>query len=334
MDRGGPDRPGRLLSAGVDRPDPRGVALTLLAAVTFGSLGVIARLAADAGLGTLGFVTWRSVAGFATLALVLVVGLPLGRVALPRPGSVTARQRRLIVITGIVNMLTNVFIFAAYGTTAVAIVVIVLYSYPALVAIGANRLWGEPIDRTRGGALILASAGLILVVLGPVLGGSGIQVAPLGLVLAAGGAVLQAIYTLMAARGFPAIPSFLGATLILGVVVVGNVVVTLLVGAGAQLQAPLDTPGLWSWVLLAGVIGAAVPGVALMMGIRSVGPSRAAILMMLEPVTAVVAAAIFLGESPSAIQVVGGLMVVVAGVILQLPQRRPDVRPRGSVAAG
>ena len=91
-----------------------------------------------------------------------------------------------------------------------------------------------------------------------------------------------------------------------------GVVVTLLLGAGAQLAAPLDDPGLWSWVLLAGVLGAAVPGVALMMGIRAVGPSRAAILMMLEPVVAVLLAGAFLAEEPSPLQIAGGAMVVAA----------------------
>jgi drug/metabolite transporter (DMT)-like permease len=296
-------------------------------------VGIISRLAADAGLQTLGFVTWRSVIGMASLAAVLGAGLALGRAALPRPGSVTSRQRRLLVLTGVVNMLANVAVFAAFASSAVAVVVIILYSYPAIVAVGANRLWGEPIDRARGIALLLASAGLVLVVLAPVMGGGDVQVAPLGIVLAAGAAILQAVYTLLAARGFPAIPSLLSATLLLVVVVIGNIGVTLLLGAGAQLAEPIDDPSLWGWVLLAGVIGAAVPGVALMKGIRTVGPSRAAILMMLEPVVAVALAGLLLGEQPSPLQLVGGAMVVVAGVVLQLPSRRPDAPHRGPVAA-
>jgi len=293
----------------------------------------MSRLAADAGLDTLGFVTWRSVAGTLALGALLGVGLALGRAALPRPGSVSGRERWLLLLTGIVNMLTNVAIFAAFGSSAVAVVVIILYSYPALVTLGANRLWGEPIDRARGLALLLASGGLVLVVLAPIVGGSGIRMEPLGLLLAAAAAVLQATYTLLAARGFPAIPSLLGSTLILGIVVAGNIVVTLLLGAGVQLQAPLADTGLWSWVLLAGVFGAAVPGVALMIGIRTVGPSRAAILMMLEPVVAVLLAAAFLAEEPSPLQLVGGAMVITAGVILQLPARRPDVPLRGAAGS-
>lgn len=279
----------------------------------------------------MGFVTWRSIAGMAALAGLLGAGLAMGRAAMPRPGSVTARQRRLLLITGVVNMLTNVAVFAAYATSAVAVVVIILYSYPALVALGANRLWGEPIDRTRGAALMVASAGLVLVVLVPVLGGD-VQVAPLGIILAASAAVLQAVYTLLAARGFPAIPSLLGSTLVLVVVVIGNLVVTGLLGATAQLKAPVEDPSLWVWVLVAGVIGAAVPGVTLMMGIRSVGPSRAAILMMLEPVVAVALAGLVLGEQPSPLQLVGGAMVVGAGVILQLPSRTPDAPLRGATS--
>lgn len=129
---------------------------------------------------TLGFVTWRSVAGMLALGLVLGGGLAMGRTALPRRGAVTGRQCWLPPLTGIVNMLTNVAIFAAFGSSAVAVVVIILYSYPALVALGANRLWAEPIDRARALALLLASAGLVLVVLAPILGGNGIAVEPLG----------------------------------------------------------------------------------------------------------------------------------------------------------
>lgn len=289
-------------------------------------MGIVSRLAADAGLDTLGFVSWRSMAGLVTLSLFLGAALALGRAALPRPGAVTGRQRWTLLITGIVNMLTNVAIFAAFGTSAVAVVVIILYSYPAIVTIGANRLWGEPIDRARGLALVLASAGLALVVLAPVLGGTAVRMEPLGLLLAAASAVLQATYTLLAARGFPAIPSLVGSTLILLIVVVGNIVVTLALGGASQLAAPLVDPSLLGWVLLAGVLGAAIPGVAQMMGIRRLGPSRAAILMMLEPVVAVLLAAIFLAEQPSPLQLVGGLLVVVAGVILQLPARRAALR--------
>ena len=282
----------------------------------------MSRLAEDAGLDTLAFVTWRSIAGAVTLGIVLGAGVAMGRVALPRASTVSRRERLTLLVAGIVNMLTNVVIFSAFARTSVALVVIILYSYPALVTIGANRLWGEPIDRSRGLALLLASAGLVLVVAAPILGGSGVEVDPLGLLLAATGATLQAIFTLLAARGFPAIPSLLGSTLILAIVVVGNVVVTVLLGATSQLVEPIGDPSLMVWVVVAGVVGAAIPGVALLMGIRRLGPSRAAILMMLEPVVAVLLAGVFLAEQPSPLQLLGGVMVIAAGVILQIPGRR------------
>ena len=86
----------------------------------------MSRLAADAGLETLAFVTWRSVAGTLALGALLGAGLALGRATMPRPGSVSGRQRWLLVLTGIVNMLTNVAIFAAFGSSAVAVVAHVL----------------------------------------------------------------------------------------------------------------------------------------------------------------------------------------------------------------
>ncbi|MCA1587472.1 MAG: EamA family transporter [Chloroflexi bacterium] len=75
--------------------------------------------------------------------------------------------------------------------------------------------------------------------------------------------------------------------------------------------------GLWP-VLVAGVIGAGIPTVAYITGIRMLGPSRAAILATLEPVVAVALAAWLLAELPTLLQVVGGILILLAAVLLQL----------------
>lgn len=75
----------------------------------------------------------------------------------------------------------------------------------------------------------------------------------------------------------------------------------------------------WAWpVLVAGVIGAGVPTVAYITGIRMLGPSRAAILATLEPVVAVALAAWLLGELPTMVQLAGGALILVSAALLQL----------------
>ena len=61
-------------------------------------------------------------------------------------------------------------------------------------------------------------------------------------------------------------------------------------------------------VVLAGLIGAGIPTLCFITGIRLLGASRAAILATLEPVVGVALAAWLLGEQPAPIQLVGGAL--------------------------
>jgi drug/metabolite transporter (DMT)-like permease len=103
------------------------------------------------------------------------------------------------------------------------------------------------------------------------------------------------------------------------------VVIALLFGQLGTLAQPLAGPSaLWP-VLLAGVVGAGVATFCFITGIRLLGAPRAAILSTFEPVVGVVLAAILLSEQPTPLQLVGGAMIIAAGIALQL-------RPRAEVA--
>ena len=71
-------------------------------------------------------------------------------------------------------------------------------------------------------------------------------------------------------------------------------------------------------VLLAGLIGAAIPTLCFITGIRLLGAPRAAILATLEPVVGVALAAWLLNEQPSPLQLAGGVLILVAAVLLQV----------------
>ncbi len=103
-----------------------------------------------------------------------------------------------------------------------------------------------------------------------------------------------------------------------GIAALGYVVIALVTGAGAGLLAPLASRDALVPVLLAGFIGAAIPTVAFITGIRILGAPRAAILATLEPVVGVVLAALLLAEQPAALQLVGGALILVAAALLQV----------------
>ena len=77
----------------------------------------------------------------------------------------------------------------------------------------------------------------------------------------------------------------------------------------------------WGWIggiVLVSTVGAIL---AFFAGLARVGPSAASILSTLEPVVTVVLAAAAFGESLSAVQLVGGALVLSAVVVMQWPAR-------------
>jgi drug/metabolite transporter (DMT)-like permease len=96
-------------------------------------------------------------------------------------------------------------------------------------------------------------------------------------------------------------------------------------GRLADVAQPLaSVQALWP-VLVAGILGAGLATVCFIGGIRLIGAPRATILSTLEPVVAVTLAAILFGTVPTPLQLVGGALIIVAGIVLQL-------RPSGEIA--
>jgi drug/metabolite transporter (DMT)-like permease len=98
-----------------------------------------------------------------------------------------------------------------------------------------------------------------------------------------------------------------------------------LAGALPSIGQPLAGGSALAIAVFAGTVGAGVPTLAFVMGIRRLGPPRAAVLATLEPVVAVVLAALLLAEVPTAIQVLGGALVIAGGVASQLGAAAPAI---------
>jgi len=286
-------------------------------------------MAGELGIDALAFVVWRAVVGL--LALLAFAGFVLvyRRERWIRPlanFNRLPRRRRAALAFGItVSALLNVAIFAAFGRMAIAVVLITFYTFPAMVTLAAVPLFGERLDARKLAALTLSLGGLALVLLAPVIsGGVGLTVDPLGVGLALFAAFCQTTFILIAGRGFaPMKPPDMATWLVTAGAVVGALVLAA-VGDIGSLAAPFAEPGLWPWILAAGILGAAIPTVWFMTGIARIGPSRTAILMTFEPLVGVTLAGLLLGEQPVPLQLVGGAAVVVAAVVLQTtPSRVP-----------
>ncbi len=305
-------------AAGVS-PRITGAGLVVLASACFGTLGPLSRYAGDAGVSSLALVSWRAALGGLCMVAFIAVRMAVGHRPILRLGALRGRERWTILAAGVANTALNLSVFIAFERISIALALLVFYLYPSLVAIASVAWFGERLDPLRWGALATSVVGMVLVVAGGAsLGG----LDPLGIGLAFFGAVTQAFYVLAARHGFGRIPGGQAAAstmLIAAALYVGTAVV---IGQAAILGQPIaSAAALWP-VLLAGIIGAGIPTVAFITGIRLLGAPRAAILATLEPVVGVTLAAVLLGEAPQPVQVLGGMLIIAAGVLLQL--RAPD----------
>ena len=290
-----------------------GVLLTLTAAVSVGTLGPVAAVAYDAGLAPATLSALRAAIGASVLFAVILIGRrPRASLAtLPR------RQVAMLVTAVLVNGLMNLALFLAFGAMSVALVMVLFYLYPGITAVGAAALGRERLTPIRVAALALAGLGLILV-LGDRLASGG-QAAPIGIVLACAAAIGHAAYFLLVRDGFPDVPSVNATAWVLagGVLISGTAAV---VAEGLGISGGwLTSQTAWLAVLVAGTVGAAFPKVLIMHGVRTIGSTRAALVMLMEPVTAVVVAAIALNQTLSATSAVGAIAILVAAAVVQRP---------------
>ena len=299
-----------------------GAGLILLAAACFGTLGPLSRFADEAGVSSLALVFWRGVLGAGCMVLFIGARYATRGVGVVSLGAVPVRDRWFMAGAAVANTILNLAVFVAFLRISIALSLLVFYLYPAFVALISVAWLGDRLDRIRWAALARSRAGMVLVVAGA--GDLG-QLDALGIGLSFVGALGQTFYVLAARHGFAHVPGSQAAALTMGGAASLYLLIAVAIGALGDLTVPIGSLGaLWP-VAMAGIVGAGIPTVSYITGIRRLGAPRAAILANFEPVVGVLLAALLLAEQPTLVQLLGGLLIIVSGVVLQL-------RPRAEIA--
>ena len=288
-----------------------GVIACLASAAAFGAMGVFGKLAYDEGatVGTL--LATRFVLAAALFWLVLAWS---GRAGSLR--SLTARDAGLALALGAIGYGAQAGgYFAALERLDASLLSLLVYTFPVMVTVTAIALGREPASRRTAGALVLASAGLVLVLVGAAAG----ALDALGTALGLGAAVVYSAYILISQ----------GVAERMGPLALGTLVCT---GAAATLTltglagGDLDPGGVSAtgFLWLAGLaLVSTVGAIALFFaGLRRVGPAAASILSTLEPVVTVALAFAIFGESLGPAQLAGGALVLLAVLAVRAPAPR------------
>jgi len=297
----------------------RGVLQTFAAATALGTLGPVSGLAYSAGVPPPVFSALRAAIGASILGALVVSG----REPRVRLAGLPASQRTMLTIAVLANAFQNLALFMAFGAMSVALVMVIFYTYPVLVAGASAALGRERLTPDRIGALACAGFGLALV-LGTQLGPE-TSASIVGVALAGTAAVCHATYFVVARDGFPSVPAVQATSLVLtGGVVVSGAGALLMEGSGV-VGGWVGSPVAWATAVFAGTVGAAFSKVLVLRGVRTIGSTRAALVMLMEPVVAVVLASAILGQGLTLAEVVGGTAILVAAVVVQRPQAPAEV---------
>jgi drug/metabolite transporter (DMT)-like permease len=288
-----------------------GTLFCLVSAAAFGSMAIFGKLAYDGGatVGTLLVVRF-------TMAAVLFWALVFAARETRRE-ALALRRRDLgigLALGGVGYALQSGCFFASLERIDASLLALVLYTFPAMVAVSAVALGRERLDRRKVTALALALGGLALVVAGA---GTGALDA-LGISLALGAAVVYTTYILISqgavARLSPQLLSALVCTGAAMTLVPG----TALIG---DLHPGRLTTGGWGWIACIAVVCTFAAVSLFFAGLRRVGPTTASILATVEPPVTLLLAFLVFGETLGPLQIVGAAFVLSAVVVLNARRR-------------
>ncbi len=275
-----------------------GYLFVAVAAVLWGLLGPVTRIALREGLGAVEVAFWRALLA---AALFGVHAVAIGRVRLQR------RDVPSVVAFGVVGVAGLLACYSrAVETGGAALAAILLYTAPVWVALLSALFLGERMTRRTVLALAIATAGVAGIAASSGAGGIRLTPAALGWGLASGFA--YALYYLFGKRYFD---RYSTATLFL---------YALPVGALAMLpiaEFRHKTPAAWAAIVFLSVVSTYLAYLFYSAGLRRVEATRAATVATVEPVVAAVAALLMWNErlSPAGYACAA---VVLVGVLLMV----------------
>jgi len=276
------------------------------------------------------FIRWCSAPALAVAAWRLTLAALLWNLLRPRAWT-RLRRAELPWATAAAALLA--FHFGSWiislGLTSVTSSVVLVTTSPLFVALGAASWLGERIPSRFWPALLLASAGAVLVGLGESPGGSPGSNPPLGNALALAGAVAMAGYLLLGRR-LDRLETGDYVT-----VVYGGAAVFLLLACWVTRTPLTGFPAQdWLWLALLALIPQGIGHTLLNWAMRR-APARLVSLAILgEPLGTSLLAVALLNEVPSALQLTGAALIL-GGLVLagsQSAESPPPAEP-GSPAS-
>ena len=273
----------------------------LASALCFGSMAVFARMAYASGIDIPTLLLLRF-----TMAAVLMWTLLLAKgEKLPK-----GKGMVMLVAMGAIGYAGQAFsYFTALTLASAGLVSLLLYLFPAIVAILSRIVFRHPLTRMQIAAVVVALAGSVLTI------GKAGDGKPLGIFFGILAAFIYSVYILAGSR-FPKDVTPTAST----TVITSAAAVTYAVVVAVKGFHPPGTGMGWLAVVAIALVCTVLAILFFFEGLARVGAVRASVFSTVEPVFTVVLAAILLGEAITPMRVLGGTLIV--GAVLLLARER------------
>ncbi len=208
---------------------------------------------------------------------------------------------RGIVLLGVVLTAHWLLFFVALNLTTVAVALAIVYIGPVLTAVLAGPVLHEQVSKQAVVGLAMAVVGMLLVVRP----GAGATVAGVAAAMVSG-----VLFTAVMLIGKPLVNDVGGLAIATWELVVASIIL-----APFTIQAVRESSEFWPQFMILGALFTGLAGVVYWTAMSRLPVAVVSVILYLEPASAVVWAALFLGEQPGPLTWVGVVLVVVAGTV-------------------
>ncbi len=286
--------------------DPIGTAAVLLSALGFGTLATLTKAAYASGVTVPTLIAWR----FGLAALLVLAVLPL---EYRRRGTLLGREpwppRRIaLAALAVACFVGNTTLYlVALRSVSVTLAAVLFYAYPVLVVLLRLLGWHERPALRQCVALLLALSGVALT-----LGWRSQGIDAVGALLMLVSAALYAAYIVLAHSGFRDASPVFATAVLFPAVAIPALLSAHVTGTPILLMGEALVP-----VLAIVVFATVLPVQLFLFGSVRLGPTPAALLGTFEPIASVLIAVLALGERLTEERLVGGLLVVIAALLVR-----------------
>lgn len=227
------------------------------------------------------------------------------------------RQAGVLLVLGLLYTSSSICLFEAYKYIPSGLATTLIFLYPVLVALIMVFLRVVPSWQVWL-AIVATFAGVIIMTQGD----SSQEINPIGVLLSLGSALVYALFIVIINRS-KTISTISNSLLTFYALMVGAVVfLTRISLSGREVMAGIDTSLDWLNIVGLAILPTIVSTATLAVATRRIGATKASVLGVFEPITAILVGTLVFGEALTNNIIIGILIAIVAVTFMIISTKR------------